>query len=266
MLLNDTIWLTISIIIVISLLLMIINRRTRDRCLKDFDGFFATMMDMTGKRLWGKLVVYSTGLEFKYRAEHIDDTGHIETSWILYKNEFATIRMIIRFHDELTEKNKIRRMKSLEKSFHPKFYRKWARGFRNLMVNLKDAFTDITSSVISAVSATSSTAKVLASQQTKISRVQGDLAGYAGTHYDPILEKHIGHQVVMEIVNQSNQIEEHPGVLREYSADFLEVMGIHYRDGDKIRDCDVVVPRSISIIRHSNEPVMTKTEKKRKVS
>ncbi len=243
---------------------MIINRRTRDRCLKDFDGFFATMIDMTGKRLWGKLIVYSTGLEFRYRAENLDDKGHIETSWILYKQEFPKIRMIIRFHDELTERNKVRRLKSLKKSFHPRFYRKWARGLRNLMVNLKDAFTDITTSVISAVSTTSSTAKVLAGQQSRISRVQGDLAGYAGTHYDPILEKHIGCQVIMEIVNLSNQVEEHPGILREYSADFLEVMGLRYRDGETIRDCDMIVPRSISYIRHSNEPITTKAKKKRK--
>jgi hypothetical protein len=126
------------------------------------------------------------------------------------------------------------------------------------MVNLKDSFTDITSTVLSSVSTTSRTDKVLAGQQRNVTKAQTELVGYTGTAFDPILEKHIGKKVVLEITNSSNTVEEHVGVLKEYSADFLAVLGLKYKDGDRIRECDVIAPRAHSFIRHSNEPVKVK--------
>jgi hypothetical protein len=258
--LSNTIWLTIIFILGISLFAMILNRRTRDRCLKNFDGFLSTMLDKKGKRLWGRLVVHTTGLEFCYRNEHLDKEGHIETSSIIYKQEFNNIWIIVRFHDELSPKNQTRRLLQLKRSFHPKFYRRMARSARNLLVNLKDAFTDITSAVMSSVSTTSPAAKALVAQQRQVTKAQTELVGYTGTDYDPILEKHIGERVVLEITTPSNVVEEHVGILKEYSSDFLEVMGLRYDDGDSIRECDMIIPRSHSFIRHSNEPIKSNTK------
>ena len=255
---SNTVWITILFILGFSLLIMILNRRMRDRCLKDFDGFLSTMVDKTGKRLWGRLKVYTTGLEFAYRDEHIDKEGHIETSSILYKQEFSNLFLVIRFHDELSEKNQARRIRQLNRSLHPKLHRRLARSTRNLMVSLKDALTDITSAVVSSVGSSSPAVKAFTGQQRQLTRAQTELVGYAGTAYDPILERHIGSQVVIEISNPSNVVEEHVGVLKEYSADFLEVMGVKYKDKDTIRECDIIVPRSHSFIRHSNEPIKSR--------
>jgi len=216
------------------------------------------MHDKKGKRLWGRLMVYSTGLEFCYKEDHRDKAGHIETSSILYKQEYDKIWVFFRFHDELSPEIQERRLRQLQKSFHPGLSRRIARSIRNLMVNLKDALTDITGAVLSAVSTTSPAAKVLSSQQKQLTKAQADLAGYAGTAYDPILEKHIGKRVVLEITTPSNVVEEHVGILKEYSSDFLEVMGVNYKDEDRVRDCDMIIPRSHSFIRHSNEPVCSK--------
>jgi len=122
-------------------------------------------------------------------------------------------------------------------------------------VNLKDALIDITSTVISAISASSPVAKAVGTQQKQVTRAQTELVGYAGTSYDTILEQHIGKRVILEITSPSNVVTEHVGILKEYSADFLEVMGIQYIDGEKERECDIIVPRSHSFIRHSNEPI-----------
>jgi len=245
----------------VSVLVLILNRRTRDRCLKDFGGFLTTVQDKNGKRLWGRLVVFTTGLEFCYRDDYTDG-DHIETSSILYKQEFANIWVLFRFHDELSPKNQARRLRQLQRSFHPKFPRRIGRSIRNLLVNLKDAFTDITSTVLSAVSTSSPAAKVLAAQQARVTRAQTDLMGYAGTAYDPILERHIGKRIVVEITTPANVVEEHVGVLKEYSAAFLEVLDLKYVDGEVVRDCDVIVPRAHSFIRHSNESVKSKMRPK----
>lgn len=254
---SNTILLTVLIIIGISIFVMILNRRTRDRCLKDFNGFLSTMCDKKGKRLWGRLVVYTSGLEFRYRHEHLDNQGHIETRSILYKQEFNTVWAIFRFHDELSPENQARRLKQLERSFHPCFFRRMGRGARNLVVSLKDSFVDITGTVLSSVSTASPAAKALAAQQKHLTQAQTGLAGYAGTDYDPILERHIGQSVVLEITTPSNIVEEHVGILKEYRSEFLEVMGLNYRDGDRVRQCDVIVPRAHSFARHSNEPIKT---------
>jgi hypothetical protein len=129
------------------------------------------------------------------------------------------------------------------------------------MASLKDAFVDITGTVLSAVSTTSPATKALASQQKQVTKAQSELIGYTGTTYDPILERHIGQQVVLEITTPKNVVEEHIGVFKEYSADFLEVMGLKYKDGGKVRDCDVIVPRAHSFVRHSNEPTKSKANK-----
>jgi len=262
--LDNTLSLTVLFILAVSILVMILNRRTKDRCLKDFEGFLATMEDVSGKRLFGRLKVYNTGLEFLYRDNHFDKDGHIETSSILYKQEFNNIWAVLRFHDELSPKNQIRRQRQLQRSFHPRFYRRIARGIRNLMVNIKDSLTDITSTALSSISTSSATAKVITSQQKQVNKAQTELVGYTGTSYDPILERHIGKLVVLEITTPLNVIEEHVGIFKEYSSDFLEVMGLNYRDGERVRECDVIVPRSHSFIRHSNEQTKPGEEKANK--
>ncbi len=108
---------------------------------------------------------------------------------------------------------------------------------------------------MSSVSTSSPASKVLIAQQKQVTKVKTELVGYAGTDYDPILEKHISKQVVLEITTPSNAVEEHVGILKEYSSDFLEVMGLKYNDGNNIRECDMIVPRIHSFVRHSNEPV-----------
>jgi hypothetical protein len=259
--LGNAIWLTIIFILGFSLLVMVLNRRTRDRCLKNFGGFLTTMQDKNGERVWGRLVVDTTGLEFCYRDDYLDQ-DHIETSSILYKQEFNTIWVLFRFHDELSSDNQIRRLRQLRRSFHPRFHRRMARGARNLLVNLKDALNDITGSVLSAVSASTPAARVLTSQQKQLTKAQTELVGYAGTAYDPILERHIGKRVVLEITTPSNVVEEHVGVLKEYSSDFLEVLDLKYRDGERIRECDLIVPRAHSFIRHSSESVKSKARQR----
>jgi len=258
---SNTILLSVLIIIAISIFVMILNRRTSDRCLKDFSGFLTTLYDKKGKRLWGRLVVYTTGLEFRYRSEHHDDDSHVESSFILYKQEFNNMWIIFRFHDELSPENQAKRRKQLQKSFHPRLHRRMGRGIRNLAVNLKDSFVEITGTVLSAISTSSPMGKALSSQQKQVTKAQTELAGYAGTAYDPILERHIGQRVVLEITNPSNVVEEHVGILKEYSSEFLEVMGLNFKDGDRIRECDMIVPRAHSFIRHSNEPVKIKVKK-----
>ncbi len=68
------------------------------------------------------------------------------------------------------------------------------------------------------------------------------------------MERHIGHKVVLELT-RGNKVIEYCGVLKDYTAEFVEVMDIDYRvkADEPARKADLVVLRKYGIIRHLGE-------------
>ena len=87
----------------------------------------ATLEKTDGRIIWGNLRVENTGLEFVYPTVREDSDGHSESSYILYKYEYANIQAVIRFHDKLSEKNKRERQKELKRTYHPTLMRRLRR-------------------------------------------------------------------------------------------------------------------------------------------
>ena len=96
-----------------------VRKRSRDKCLRDFEHNMVTLEQKSGKTIWGNLRVENTGLEFVYSEKYHDPDGHDETSYILYKYEYPEIFAVIRFHDMLSEQNKKAREKELKRMYHP---------------------------------------------------------------------------------------------------------------------------------------------------
>ena len=97
-------------------------------------------------------------------------------------------------------------------------------------------------------------AGVLSSQDKYVSRMKQDLMSSAGTSYEPLLEKYIGHKVVFEMV-AGDKICKYRGVLKDYTADFIEIMDVDYigKDTDTARKVDLVIPRKHGLVRHFAE-------------
>jgi len=93
----------------------------------------------------------------------------------------------------------------------------------------------------------------VASQQKSVKRLEKGVADYLGRAYDPILEKHIGKRVVLEITTVDGEAKEYVGIFKEYSSQFLQVMDVSYLDGDQTRLCDIIAPRAHATIRHGAE-------------
>jgi hypothetical protein len=93
----------------------------------------------------------------------------------------------------------------------------------------------------------------VASQQKSVKRFEKGVAGYLGRSYDPILEKHIGKWVVLEITTNEEEVQEYAGIFKDYSRQFLQVMDVSYLDGDQTRLCDIIAPRAHATIRHGAE-------------
>ena len=231
-----------------------IRRRSRDKCLRDFEQNMVTLEDKTGKAVWGKLRVENTGLEFIYAEKQKDEQGHFEASFILYKHEFDHIGSVIRYHDELSEANKKKRQTQLERTYHPPLPRRLKRQLVNVFKTVRDSVAEVISLLMSQAKKAGPARGVLTTQDKYVSQMKAELMGSVGTSYEPLLERYIGRKVVLEVI-KGEKIYEHCGVLKDYTAEFIEVMDVDYTPEQKqpARKADMVVPRNHAVVRHLAE-------------
>ena len=94
----------------------------------------------------------------------------------------------------------------------------------------------------------------IGSQDKYVTQLRDELRSSAGTAYEPLLERHIGKRVIAEMI-RGDRVVEYAGVLRDYTSDFISVMDVDYymNEGDDARKADLVVPRTVCIVRHLGE-------------
>ena len=246
--------LTIIFIILATGVGVFVRKRSRDKCLRDFEHNMVTLEDTAGKTIWGRLRVENTGLEFVYPEKQQDADGHEEASYILYKYEYPNIEAVIRFHDDLSEGNKKEREKELRRTYHPGPWRRLKRRTLNVFRTVRDSVVEIVNLLISQAKKASPAGNVLASQDKYVSQMKQELMGSAGASFEPLLERYIGNKVVLELI-KADKIFEYCGVLKEYTAEFVEIMDVDYavKKGQPTRKADLVTPRKRGVIRHLAE-------------
>ena len=251
---NYTFAITIVFIVLSALVAAFIRRRTKDKCLKDFSGDMVTVEDIAGKTIWGKLNVENTGIELVYSEKHRDKQGHDETSYILYKYEYHKIEALIRYHGELSESGKRKREKELKRTYHPALLRRVKRKIQNIFRTVRDSVMEVVNILISQAKRAAPAGGVLSSQDKYVSQIKQELMGSVGTSYEPLLERYIGRKVVLELI-KGDKIFEYSGVLKDYTAEFIEIMDVNYKaNGDEpARTADLVVPRKYGLVRHLGE-------------
>ena len=250
----DTLTITIIFIVLATVVGAFVRRRKRDKCLKDFSGDLVTLEKLSGKAIFGNVRVENTGLEFVYSEKHKDSDGHDETSYILYKFEYPNIQALVRYHDELTEKAKKKRQLELKRTYHPTLSRKLGRRILNVFKTVKDSVTEVLNLLISHAKKATPVGATLTSQDKYVSQMKQELVGSVGASFEPLLERHIGHKVVLELT-RGDKVIEYCGVLKDYTAEFVEVMDIDYtvKADEPARKADLVVLRKYGIIRHLGE-------------
>ena len=250
----DTFAITIVSIIIFTVVAAFIKGRSKDKCLRDFSEDLVTLEETTGKIIWGKLSVENTGLELIYPTKHKDKSGHDETSYILYKQEYPNIQALIRYHDELNERRKKKRKKELKRTYHPRALRRLKRRIQNLFKTVKDSVMDVVNLLIGQAKRAAPAGAMLTSQDKYVSQIKQELVGSMGTSFEPLLERHIGKRVVLELT-KGGKIFEYPGVLKDYTAEFIEIMDVDYRikEEQTARKADLAIPRKYGVIRHLGE-------------
>jgi len=250
----DTFAITVIFVVLAAGVAAFARRSSRDKCLRDFERNMVTLEDTSGKTVWGTLRVENTGLEFVYAQKQTDADGHDEASYLLYKHEYPNIVAVIRFHDKLSENDKAEREKELKRTYHPGPWRRQKRRILNIFRTVRDSVVEIVNVVISQAKKATPAGKVLTSQDKYVSQMKQELIGATGTSFEPLLERYIGHKVVLEMI-KTDKILEHCGVLKEYTAEFIEIMDVDYRidEYDALSKADLVVPRRLGVIRHLAE-------------
>ncbi len=113
---------------------------------------------------------------------------------------------------------------------------------------------DVVNLLISQAKRTTPAGAILTSQDKYVSQMKQELMGSVGSSFEPLLERYIGHMVVLELI-KGDKIFEYCGVLKEYTAEFIEIMDINYKvaEDKPTRKADLVVLRKYGVIRHLGE-------------
>jgi hypothetical protein len=244
---------TIIFIVASALIATFVRRITRDRCLKDFENNRVTLEKTDGSIFSGRVHVENTGLEFIYGSMDTR-TSLPKDTYLLYKAEFPTVLALIRYHDELTESNRLNRERQLKKTYHPGFWRRLGRKTKNIFKTLRDSLMEIINLLISQAKKVGPAGSVLSSQDKYVTRMKTDLVGSVGTSYEPLLEKYIGNKVIL-VLSKGEALLEYCGVLKEYTADFIEIMDVDYTHTNQgpAKKADLIVPRQWGTVRHLAE-------------
>ena len=224
---TDVLVLTILLIFVSAIVGAVIARRRKDRCLRLFDDYHVTLGTIDGKVIWGDLRVFAPGLELVYDAPYRTPLGLIKTSYLLYEPESAHILAFTRYVGDLTDAERVERERQVTTRFRPGPLRRAARGLRNLFATVSDAFGQALNAIIGQVSKTGP--KAVVGQKSGMEQVGKTLLGAVGNAYEPMLERHIGKPIVLELASPSDPDTKNTeliGYLAEYSDKYLAVFNI----------------------------------------
>ncbi len=221
---------TLLFLVLATLVGAIVSRLTRDRCLKDLEGYPVTLELKDGRVYHGELDVEKSGLELLYERTTPQD-GTLKTSFLIFRPEYGTIHALVRYCDALSEAQMRERQRRAQKAYHPNFIRRTARAIRNFLASVKDSLLEAFTLVMGRVKSIQAAAPVMKTGGKYVDRIGKQTIGTASdVTYDPLLEKQIGLRVVLQLPKDAAVQEECVGTLREYTKDFFELMDVDYED------------------------------------
>ncbi|MFC1512678.1 hypothetical protein ACFL4O_01820 [bacterium] len=240
---QDTFAITILFLIISTGITAFIKGRSKDKCLKGFYKNSVVLEMRDGKKIQGMLHIEATGLELKHFKTQGQGHGR---SYIMYKNEYSNIGIIIRAIDLLTVEEKKKREKTLKKIYNPSCFRKMKRKIRNLFATVRDSISEALHLFVGRLGATSMGSHI-AGQQKYTAKMQKEFTDTLNTSFEPLIEKNIGHRVIVTI-NRNEKLEKMLGILKEYTSQFITLMDVEYPNNTK--KSDIIIPRTLGIVRH----------------
>ncbi|NLE77097.1 MAG: hypothetical protein GX605_10165 [Chloroflexi bacterium] len=120
-------------------------------------------------------------------ADHVQDDRHIESSYVVYGSEYGEVRALYRFADELTDEQKQRRERDIQRSFHPNPLRRLGRGLRSFLNTATVSLNEVVGLLIGRMKASG---RYMADRgDASLTRLSGAIIGQVGVVHDPLLER-----------------------------------------------------------------------------
>ncbi len=227
--LDDLFWMTVLAIFTFTIIGALIRTRQRDKCLKLLNDHHVTYLPVDGEPMWGDLYVASSGLELCFDAPHVNRRGLTKTSTLVFKDELAKCLALCRTVHGLTDQERRDREKQIRRSFHPGAMRRLWRWIRNLTNTLRDAINNTLTMFMGRMTKTGAAGGAIHSQTGRLSDVSSTFITMAGNAYEPLLERHIGKPVILELFSPGEAplaCAEIPGYLVDYSNEFIAVFSL----------------------------------------
>jgi len=205
-----------------------IAARKRDRCLKALGGFPVTLSEQDGRQVWGRLKVFSRGVELVYETPF---DVPVKRSFLLYEGDLGRLLAIHRFADRLDEADARRRRQQVRRLAHPSLLGRAARWGRNVVNTFRDAIVKAMGMTVQQASQASPT-PALAAQGGQINAIGTLLIGETANAYEPMIEQYLSRPVVLEVTNPADPDAgkaEYHGRLGEYSAQFVMLVDVRRR-------------------------------------
>lgn len=219
----DATLLTILTLFAIGTGIGVLQARRRDKCLRHFDGYRITLAEADGDLVWGDLTVEATGLEVRYVAPVHARRGHLEQSFLIYRDQYPTIDALYRYPLALSPEQQERRARVIRQTVRPSLGRRIGRVLRNWLGMVRDAVVQAVSVIVGVAKTRAPGAAVLASQEAGLKALSSEVIGYTGNAFDPLLERHLSERVVVEVTREGRK-REYCGWLKDYSSEFIELL------------------------------------------
>jgi hypothetical protein len=248
---------TVGLVILITMIGAYLRSSHRDPCLKAFANYHVTLERTNGKVVWGEMELEATGFELIYR-DSVQDTNHVESSYVLYGSEFGEIQAIYRYVDDLSQDDLERRTRELKRYFHPGPIVRMGRDIQHFFSLASDSLTEVLGMVMGRLRKPAGR-YIGDVTDDQFMRFSTAVVGSVGTTYDPILERFIGSKVVAELL-EGDESHEHVAVFKNYSADFFELLDVQYPQPRSLRlhgAQDGVAAKSITTRREGNTLYVT---------
>jgi hypothetical protein len=236
---------TLLSIFLSALIGIVVQRRTRDRCLRNFSNQPVSLKTDDGQEYHGALQVYASGLEVTFTQQH--DGPQKSDSVIIYSAEYQQVEMIGRRMGKYEARTDI--------SKHTPFSR-IMRLTRNVMNTFKDAIQQAFGVALLRAQKNQQN-RLLMSQEKNYKSLGSNVLTVVANAYEPILEKYLGKRVVVEFVPDPEGDAQNPillvGVLHEYTRTWIE---LHAIDHPQYFDMDVILPRGRAVLRHAHREAL----------
>lgn len=246
-------WLPMILLFVAATITAIATRRKRDRCLKYFNHEPVMILMESGKWLWGRFVAFPKAMELVFEHPEKDESGYKKASYVLYTPEVDGIKKILQPppHSGTTEYEKWQ--KEIRRIANPSLMRRGRRWLWNVFNTLRDAVSQSLGMLIGSMKKSTPIGKV-ADADKRAGEIGNTLLGTVPNAYEPVLEKYLSKQVVVEML-EDGQVVEFAGLLQEYSGKYLLLRNVAYQPkidiGTPLPDrFDMIFPRSRALVRH----------------